>query len=174
MALLIGASVYSVNAARLAGNSLPMPLGFGATVVLSGSMEPALSVGDLLIVVPEDSYSVDDIVVYESAGIAIVHRIIELGDDFVITQGDANNAPDEQISVSAVRGRVVAAIPLVGYVVQLIQTPIATLVLIALAIWLMEASFRRDTAIGDGERERLLREIEQLRENNNKNSEGDN
>ncbi len=164
VAILIGASVYSINAARLAGNTLPMPLGFGATVVLSGSMEPALSVGDLLIVVPEDEYNVGDIVVYQASGIAVVHRIVEIDGDAVITQGDANNAPDEPIPLTSVKGKVVAAIPFVGYIVEMIQTPIVTVILIALAIWLMEASFGRDKAKDSEEREQIMKEIERLKE----------
>lgn len=164
MAVLIGASVYSINAARLAGNSLPMPLGFGATVVLSGSMEPTLSVGDLLIVVPSEEYSIGDIVVYESSGISVVHRIIALEDGMAVTQGDANNASDDPISTSSVKGRVVAAIPMLGYLVQLIQTPIVTVILIILAIWLMEASFKHDKESDEQEREQLIKEIERLKE----------
>ena len=50
LAVVIGLNVFSLNATRLAGDAVPMPFGFGGSVVLSGSMEPALSVGDLLIV----------------------------------------------------------------------------------------------------------------------------
>ena len=37
---LIGVNVYLINAKTLAGNDLPMPFGYGAAVVLSGSLEP--------------------------------------------------------------------------------------------------------------------------------------
>ena len=49
LAALVGINVYALNASRLAGNQVPMPFGVGASVVLSGSMEPELSVGDLLL-----------------------------------------------------------------------------------------------------------------------------
>lgn len=165
VAVLIGVSIYSINAARLSGNRFPMSLGFGASVVLSGSMEPSLSVGDLLIVVPTDELSVGDVVVYTSSGAAIVHRIIEIDTESgtAVTRGDANNASDDPIPLTAIKGKVVYAIPLLGYAVEAIKTPVATVVLIALAIWLMEASFRQDRARGDGEREALIREIERLK-----------
>lgn len=171
LAVLIGFSIYSINAARLSGNRFPMPLGFGASVVLSGSMEPELSVGDLLIVVPTDELSVGDVVVYTSSGVAIVHRIIELDTEggTAVTRGDANNASDDPIPLTAVRGKVVCAIPLLGYVVEAIKTPIATIVLIALAIWLLEASFRQDRARENGEREALMREIERIKSGNDNN-----
>lgn len=165
VAVLIGVSIYSINAARLSGNRFPMPLGFGASVVLSGSMEPSLSVGDLLIVVPTEELAVGDVVVYTSSGAAIVHRIIEIDTESgtAVTRGDANNASDDPIPLTAIKGKVVYAIPLLGYAVEAIKTPVATVALIALAIWLMEASFRQDRARGDGEREALIREIERLK-----------
>lgn len=171
VAVLIGISIYSINAARLSGNRFPMPLGFGASVVLSGSMEPTLSVGDLLIVVPTDELAVGDVVVYTSSGAAIVHRIIELDTEggTVVTRGDANNASDDPIPITAVKGKVVCAIPVLGYAVEAIKTPVATILLIVLAIWLMEASFRQDRAREDGEREALIQEIERLRSQNDNN-----
>ena len=45
----MGINVYLWNASSLAGNAMPMPFGFGMAVVLSGSMEPVLSVNDLLL-----------------------------------------------------------------------------------------------------------------------------
>lgn len=171
VAVLIGISIYSINAARLSGNRFPMPLGFGASVVLSGSMEPTLSVGDLLIVVPTDELAVGDVVVYTSSGAAIVHRIIELDTEggTVVTRGDANNASDDPIPITAVKGKVVCVIPVLGYAVEAIKTPVATILLIVLAIWLMEASFRQDRAREDGEREALIQEIERLRSQNDNN-----
>ena len=50
LGLLMGLQIYFVNAGRVMGDPLPMPFGYGAAVVLSGSMEPTYSAGDLLIV----------------------------------------------------------------------------------------------------------------------------
>ena len=49
LGVFLGIRFYAWNAQHLTGNAVPMPFGVGASVVLSGSMEPALSVGDLLI-----------------------------------------------------------------------------------------------------------------------------
>ena len=48
ISLVLGGTAYSWNARRLAGNAMPMPFGVGLSVVLSGSMEPTLSVNDLI------------------------------------------------------------------------------------------------------------------------------
>lgn len=162
LAVLIGFGMYSLNAARLTGDQVPMPFGIGASVVLSGSMEPALRVGDLLIVQEQDAYSTRDIVVYQSGRMAVVHRIISIDGDMVTTQGDANNVPDEPISMGAIKGEVVAAIPLVGYFVWMLKTPLGVIVTIAAAVVLVELSFRSRKKEKDDEKERMKEEIRRL------------
>lgn len=178
-ALIIGLNVYTINASRLAGDAVPMPFGVGAAVVLSGSMEPALSVGDLLIVTREEAYSVGDIVVYQDGSTAITHRIVEMGEVEVenpdpeatepvvelrvTTRGDANDTPDEPIAPTQIKGRVALSIPLVGYIVNVIKTPLGTLLILAAAVFLLERSFRRDKKRDDDQLEEIRRQIEELK-----------
>lgn len=70
-------------------------------------MEPTLKTNSLIIVKESDSYKVNDIVTYKLDGEYITHRIIEINDDSIITQGDANNAADEAISKDMIVGKVV-------------------------------------------------------------------
>ena len=163
LAAFVGISIYSINASRINGDSLPMPLGFGLTVVLSGSMEPELSVDDLLIVVPSEGYEVGDVVVYQTERTAVVHRIVSINGDEIITRGDANDKDDDPISVNNIKGEVICAIPFVGYLVQLIKTPIGTILLLGLAIWFMEFSFRKDKKQKKSELDSLREEIERLK-----------
>ena len=142
---------------------MPMPFGFGMTVVLSGSMEPELSVDDLLIVAAKDSYEVGDVVVFQTQRTAVVHRIIAINGEEIITRGDANTADDEPITLANIKGRVVCAIPFVGYVVHLIKTPIGTLILLGLAFWLLEASFKKEKAEKKNELDAIRQEIEALK-----------
>lgn len=166
LAAVVGVNIYVLNATRLSGNPVPMPLGFGMSVVLSGSMEPELSVGDMIIVVPSDAYAIGDVVVFQSGRTAVVHRIIGLEGEEITTQGDANNAPDDPVALSTVKGKVIFSIPIVGYLVNLIKTPIGTIILLGLAIWLLESSFKKDKKKDTDELEALRREIEQLKNEN--------
>lgn len=166
-AIVIGLNVYNINATRLAGNTVPMPFGVGAATVLSGSMEPELSVGDLLIIVKQDSYSVRDIVVYQDGRTAVTHRIVSISEDGIITRGDANNADDEPITSEQIKGKVLLAIPLVGFVVNAIKSPIGTLCILALAIFLLERSFRAEKEKEQEELNAIKAEIEKFKQQNN-------
>ena len=163
-AVIIGVNLYSINAARIGGNAIPMPFGVGAAVVLSGSMEPALSVGDLVIVAESNSYLVGDMVVYQDGRMAVTHRIVSITDSEVITKGDANNTEDSPITLAQLKGKVVLAIPLVGYVINAVKTPIGTLCVIALAVFLLERSFRAEKQQDEQKLDAIRAEIEKLKQ----------
>ena len=164
LAVFIGVNLFYLNANRLTGDAVPMPFGYGASVVLSGSMEPALSVGDLLIVREQERYAVGDIVVYQSGRTPVVHRIVAIDDESVTTRGDANNANDETFVPGAIKGAVIAAIPLVGYAVWALKSPVAVVVLLAAAVLLTEGSFRAGKAEKEAQNEKLKAEIRALME----------
>lgn len=163
VSLIIGLNMYTINASRIAGDALPMPFGVGAAVVLSGSMEPELSVGDLLIVAQRKNYHVGDVVVYQDGTLAVTHRIVSITDDAVITQGDANNTPDRPITMKQLKGGVVLAIPFLGYAVNAIKTPLGTVCILALAIFLLERSFHTQKQIDARELDAIRAEIERLK-----------
>ena len=166
-ALIVGLNVYSFNASRVAGNSVPMPFGIGVAVVLSGSMEPEISSGDLLIITEREGYAVEDIVVYQDGRMAVTHRIISISGDEVITKGDANNAPDDPITMSQVKGKVLFAIPLLGYLVDMIKTPVGTIVILGAAVLLLERSFRAEVDNDKKKLEKIKAEIEALKQQQN-------
>ena len=103
--LTLGINVYLANANSLVGNQLPMPFGYGAAVVLSGSMEPELSAGDLIVVKEAENYKQNDIVVFQDGNSLVVHRIIQIDGETITTKGDANKVTDEPISITAVKAR---------------------------------------------------------------------
>ena len=161
---VLGINVYMANAGSLVGDRLPMPFGYGAAVVLSGSMEPEFSTGDLIVVGREDAYELRDIVVYQDGSSLVVHRIIDINGDTLTTQGDANNAPDEPITLSDVKGKVLFWIPYAGTVVGFLKTPVGTICVIAAAIALVELPRRREKQKDDAERDKILEEIKRLKE----------
>lgn len=163
ISLFFGATVYSINARRVVGNAMPMPFGVGLSVILSGSMEPTLSVNDLVVIKSADEYAVDDIIVYQSGNDLVIHRIIAMSEETLITQGDANNTPDEPVSISAVKGRMVASVPYVGALVRLLQTTLGKIVVIVLAAFLLTRSRQKERNEGDAELDQIKDEIRRLK-----------
>lgn len=82
-------------------NEVPDFLGYKPFIVLSGSMEPNIMTGDMVFVkeTDPDSLKVGDVIAYKSGSAVVTHRIMEVtsenGETRYITQGDANNAPDQ-------------------------------------------------------------------------------
>jgi signal peptidase len=100
-------------------------LGVQPTVIYSGSMRPALDVGDVVIIseVPIDDIQEGDIIQYRVANttIPVVHRVYGIsgeGDAKVfITKGDDNDNPDtDPILAENVMGKVVFNLPKIGWI----------------------------------------------------------
>lgn len=163
---ILGFNIYSANANSLVGDKLPMPFGYGAAVVLSGSMEPELSKGDLIIVKETNSYNCEDIVVFQDGNSLVVHRIIEKTDEEVVTKGDANNTDDGAIEISRIKGEVVFYIPYIGTVIEFIKSPIGTIIIIALAILLLELPRSKERKKDTDEIEKIKAEIRKLKSEN--------
>lgn len=110
------------------GQDMPMLFGYGRAIVVTGSMEPAIHPGDMVILRAQDDYETGDIVTYR-ANSYITHRVIEKTENGYITQGDANNTPDDEILKSRIVGQVVLAIPRIGYAVDFLKSPVGILLL---------------------------------------------
>lgn len=73
---------------------------------VGSSMEPTISEGDRAICLEADEPEEGDIVVIESEALGsshdVRHRVIDLGEETVLTQGDNNSEPDERVPREAV------------------------------------------------------------------------
>lgn len=91
--------------------------GWSPVVITSGSMEPALGVGDVLLIDDSHDEAVSQraIVVFERDGEAIAHRVFAVDGDTYVTQGDANPTPDaDRITDADVIGTGRLVVPLIG------------------------------------------------------------
>jgi signal peptidase len=92
MILYIGATLYLRSTT---GNPYASIFGITTHVVISGSMEPSIHEGDIVIVKQLDNYEIGDVIVYiRDDGLSITHRIIDIGIDGYVTKGDANQQHD--------------------------------------------------------------------------------
>lgn len=104
--------------------------GVEPTVISSGSMQPALDVGDIVIIseLDIDSLKVGDIIQYRQANISIpiVHRIDEIkteeGVTLFFTKGDANNNRDmEPVRANQIMGKALFNIPKIGWIPLMVK-----------------------------------------------------
>lgn len=110
-------------------STLPIPGNYKLYSVMSGSMEPDIRRGSVMVVKPVDSYEENDVITYNISGSkdTITHRIIkkETIEEQVIftTKGDANDAEDrEPISSDDIVGKALYQIPLLGYPMSFTKT----------------------------------------------------
>ena len=147
LALALLGSLLTVAATNL--------LGYESYVIYSGSMEPTVKVGSLLLTRPVDvkDLRVGDVITYRSPGnhTTVTHRIVSMrqqdGQWVFKTKGDASLEPDpREIILRGQVAKMAFEIPYLGYVVDfaksiqgvilLLLVPAAGLLLIyALKAW---------------------------------------
>ena len=126
-------------------------LGYRVFNVISGSMEPEYSVGDLIYVkeVAPESIKVNDPITFvlNEDLVVATHRVVKIDaeNQRFYTKGDANNDADASpVHFKNVVGTPVFAIPYLGYVSDFIQNPPGMYIAIAVGILLLVAVFLPD------------------------------
>lgn len=101
-------------------------------VVMSGSMEPALKVGSIAIVIPSSQYSSNDIITFSKNGDkknTVTHRIVSKiykngNMPAYLTSGDANKTLDTgEVAEKDIVGKVFLCLPYLGYFVNYVKDP---------------------------------------------------
>lgn len=119
---------------------LPIPGNMQVKIVKSGSMEPAIQTGGVVVVKPSASYAVGDVITFgEDTGsqIPTTHRVVSIGGDFTnvfyVTKGDANEEQDPvQVPHSEVVGKVIFDVPYAGYVLDFARQPMGFTLMIGI------------------------------------------
>ncbi|MFH1170463.1 MAG: signal peptidase I [Candidatus Vogelbacteria bacterium] len=109
----------------------PIPGNFQVKIVQSGSMEPSIHTGSIVIIKPVKNYSIGDIITFgkdTKVDVPTTHRIIEMriqaGNPIYVTKGDANEEKDDREVLSQeVLGKVFFSIPFAGYALVVAKKP---------------------------------------------------
>ena len=101
--------------------------GFTMLQISTGSMKPTLEVKDIIIVKlltkeTREELKENDVVVFKS-DVLVVHRIISIDGEDVITKGDANNAEDKPVQKDMIIGKMVKVISKIGIWEKVFTTP---------------------------------------------------
>lgn len=100
-------------------------------VVLTGSMEPTIKSGEMIIIKEKTDYNVDDIVTYkEDRNFFVTHRIINKYENKYETKGDNNNLIDETIDKDQIEGKVIYHSKVCGFFILYLLKPITLIVII--------------------------------------------
>ena len=131
-------TLIAVIAILLVGFMVVGPrFGWETHIVLSGSMEPVLNTGGLIVTKPErvENLAVGDIITFQSGKQTVTHRIVDIvekdGKRWFQTKGDANESPDPNL-VSTNTGlmrKVVLHVPYVGFIASFAKSKFAFLAL---------------------------------------------
>lgn len=126
---------------------VPKILGMDTLAVLSGSMEPNIPVGSIIVIddVRFEDLKVNDVVTYSlSDSTLVTHRVIDIDNDsqLIKTKGDANDVDDgEPISFNRIVGKLVFSVPLLGYLSIYMKTPLGIAILCAIIFVLILLNF---------------------------------
>jgi signal peptidase len=147
--LLLGTPAASLVALLLAV-ALPVLFGCRSMVIMSGSMEPAIPTGSVVVVrrIPAAGIAVGDVVSFlnpEDPGRTLTHRVQavagEGGRIDVVTRGDANTGTESwSIDAAGAVGRVAFHLPLLGYLLAPLQGKLPRLLLVVSPALLLGAS----------------------------------
>lgn len=110
--------------------------GYKTFLIQSGSMEPSIMTGDIVIVQENSNYMMGEVVTFiNKEGRTVTHRIAgTTGADSSTqfkTKGDANRSSDEDtVSLNNILGKVIFVVPKIGFLVAFTKTIPGFIVLI--------------------------------------------
>lgn len=138
--ILIPMMIYNITLiiqAIVKPSETPSFLGIKTYVIISGSMEPNINIGDIVITkkLDESELSVGDVISYRKGQNVITHRIVRInvegGEWSVVTKGDNNNTDDdEKILYSNIEGKVIQRIPKIGKITLMLQNKMIILIIL--------------------------------------------
>ncbi|MDD5152494.1 MAG: signal peptidase I [Candidatus Pacebacteria bacterium] len=155
IAILFFASLLIVSVFPITGNIKVLS-------VLSGSMEPTIHTGSVVIIKPISDYKIGDVITFgknTKTEIPTTHRIAEMkavsGEIVYKTRGDANNSEDsKEVSQKEVLGKVYFSIPFLGYIVDFLKKPVGLMLVIVIPA----------VIIVYDEIQKIIKEIKKMRE----------
>lgn len=146
-------------------------MGYKPFIVMSGSMETTINIGDLVIVKKVNSSSIHagDIIAFKNGNIVISHRVKEVINDSGTykfkTKGDNNNVADDFIVNSdAIEGIFVNKIPGLGSILLFLGKPIGLLMVILVIIIVSTALYFVKFGYSTKDAE-LMREFQEFKRN---------
>ena len=165
--------------ANIYPDKIPGIFGYKPFVVLSGSMQSQINVGDLVFVKEVDinSLKINDVIAFrDKQGFVTTHRIKEIvpqnNDICFKTKGDSNNVSDTDLACSAsIEGKYVSKVAKLGNLILFIQQPfgfgvmILSILLVGVIIFIVKSKQINDEFEFENEEEKKA--FEEFKKNRN-------
>lgn len=125
LGLVLAFNIYNFISIKVMHKDLASINGYAMLEVVSGSMEPTILKGDIIVINTKDKdYKENDIITFRGKeGEFVTHRIIEIDDKTMITKGDNNNSEDDPIKTSSIVGKYVTKINGGGRILSSFKNP---------------------------------------------------
>lgn len=129
-------NVYNVISLKILKKDLATVNGYAILEVVSGSMEPTIHVGDIIVIDTKPEYfNVEDIITfYDKAGAFVTHRIVSINDKEMLTKGDNNNSQDEVTTTDKIVGKYVTKINGGGKLLAALRSPFTMIMILVIGI----------------------------------------
>ncbi len=134
-------NIYIMVQAKNDKDTVPNVFGYKPFIVLSGSMETKIRIGDLIItkIIDPENLKVDDVIAFrDEENTVTTHRIIDIidkdGITYFVTKGDNNSSQDRYlVKYKDVEGIYITRIPGVGQALNELSKP-TTMIIVLLGI----------------------------------------
>ena len=171
--LLLFAVLFSLLTNASASNSDAAFFGYKPLHIVSGSMEPAIKTGSIILSERADfsAVKVGDVISYDNGSELITHRVVEINPDGSLTvKGDANPKADQyQVTAGDLKFVLVATMNWTAPVIGVMESPAGAVLLVLLLLDVAQFSVimllirRKKAAVGQEMDERQGKHREKSR-----------
>lgn len=136
LGLLFAYNVYNFVCIKILKQDVATIKGYALLEVVSGSMEPEIHLGDMIIInTNAQNYRRGDVITYrDNSGALVTHRIISIDEKQVITKGDSNNTEDNPITKDQIIGKALYKIYHAGIIISSFKSPVTLVMILIIGI----------------------------------------
>lgn len=133
---MLSYNIYNFVEVNVLNKDLATVNGYAVLEVVSGSMEPEIYIGDIVVIDTKvKEYKIGDIVTfYDTEGSFVTHRIISIEGDQMVTRGDNNNVDDNPTNTSEIVGKYKFKISKGGKILAAFKSPFTMIMILIIGI----------------------------------------
>ncbi len=129
--IIFAFNLYNFVNLKILKKDLTTINGYALLQVATGSMEPTINAGDIIVIdtIVYDYKKGDIVTFYDVNGSFVTHRIVDINPKQMITKGDSNNTEDEPIPTKNLVGRYMFKLNGLGTIVSSLKNPVVSILI---------------------------------------------